>query len=180
MSIQGPGGGDLRGRLFDRICELQPTHARALADMLANTMTDLEILDALRNASVLKRRVDEALAVLLDAGRAGGADPPPSESTLASNLLKEIQAFGRLPRRTKEAEDDEIALAEKLKFFRRKHTFTSEQEQVLLSLKEASQRRDEKRLEDLRTSLLQEVRDLGKFQEIIGNPRKSYEITRKS
>ena len=87
-------------------------------------------------------------------GQAGGEDP-----TLASNLFQEIVAFGRIPRRSKDAHEDENTLAEKLKKIRRNHNFSAEQEEELQRLQ---------RLQDQGGESVSMSRSRGGIQDPIG------------
>ena len=60
-----------------------------------------------------------------------GEDP-----TLASDLIKEIQSFGRIPRRTKNAKPHGVALADKLRNFKQRYRFSQDQEKELRRLEE--------------------------------------------
>ena len=50
------------------------------------------------------------------------------------DLFQKIITFGSLPRRSREATEEENTLAEKVKNFRRNHTFTPEQDEALQRL----------------------------------------------
>ena len=60
-----------------------------------------------------------------------GEDP-----TLASDLIKEIQSFGRIPRRSKNAKPHEVALADKLRNFKQRYRFSQDQEKELQRLED--------------------------------------------